>query len=283
MKVRGSERTFSPSHLFAFPGRKNAPPVGSHGTNMTLKDKVALVTGGSRGIGRAVCVRLAGAGAFVFINYARNEEAARETLRLVGQAGGSGKIVRFDVADDRATAEAIAALIREKGRIDILVNNAGVSISRLFAMTPPEDWDRVMQTNVQGTYHWCRAVVRPMLARRAGAILNVASVSGMAGLAGQTAYGASKGAVIAFTRALAAELGPRGIRVNCLVPGFIDTDMTAVVPTPMRRQYVDRIALQRFGHADEAAAAALFLVSDQASYVTGQTLVVDGGLSAAVS
>lgn len=244
-----------------------------------LSERVAVVTGGSRGIGNAMVRRFADEGARVVFTWVRDDEAAARLSAECPQARG----IRCDGRDRDAVDAAVADILACEGRIDILVNNAGVSISRLFAMTPPEDWDRVMQTNVQGTYHWCRAVVRPMLARRAGAIVNVASVSGMAGLAGQTAYGASKGAVIAFTRALAAELGPRGIRVNCLVPGFIDTDMTAVVPTPMRRQYVDRIALQRFGHADEAAAAALFLVSDQASYVTGQTLVVDGGLSAAIS
>lgn len=245
----------------------------------SLRDRVAIVTGGGRGIGRAIVQQLASAGARVVFTWLRDADAANRLESECPAARG----LRCDGRERDAVDAALADILAREGRIDILVNNAGVSVSQLFAMTPPEDWDRVMATNVQGTYHWCRATVRPMLARRSGTILNVASVSGIAGLAGQTAYGASKGAIIAFSRALAAELGPRGIRVNCLVPGFIETDMTAVIPTPMRRQHVERIALKRFGQAHEAAAAALFLVSDAAAYVTGQTLVVDGGLSAAVS
>jgi 3-oxoacyl-[acyl-carrier protein] reductase len=245
----------------------------------SLTDRIAVVTGGSRGIGNAIVRRLAAEGARVAFTWVRDEQAA---LALQAACPGT-RALRCDGRDRDAVDAAMADVLAAEGRVDILVNNAGVSVSSLFAMTPPEDWERVMAANVQGTYHWCRAAVRPMLARRSGAILNVASVSGLAGLAGQTAYGASKGAVLAFTRALAAELGPRGIRVNCLVPGFVETDMTAVIPTPMRRQYAERIALRRFGLADEAAAAALFLVSDQAAYITGQALVVDGGLSSALS
>ncbi len=244
-----------------------------------LKDRVAIVTGGSRGIGRAIVQRFVAEGARVVFTWIRDADAAEQLEAEYSQARG----MQCDGRDRDAVDAALADILAREGRVDILVNNAGVSISRLFAMTPPEDWDRVMATNVQGTYHWCRAVVRHMLARKAGTILNVASVSGIAGVAGQAAYGASKGAVLAFTRALAAELGPRGIRVNCLVPGFIETDMTAVIPTPVRRQHVERIALKRFGQANEAAAAALFLVSDDATYITGQALVVDGGMSSAVS
>lgn len=278
MKVRGSERTFSPSHLFAFPGRKNAPPVGSHGTNMTLKDKVALVTGGSRGIGRSVCVRLAGAGAFVFINYARNEEAARETLRLVGQAGGSGKIVRFDVADDRATAEAIAALIREKGRIDILVNNAGESRDGLLVRMKEQDWGRVLDTNLTGAFHCCRAAAYAMMKQRGGRIINVSSLVALSGNAGQANYSASKAGLIGLTKSLARELAPRAICVNAVAPGLIDTDMTSAMTEEQREKILEGIPLSRLGTPDDVAGVVLFLASDEAGYITGQVIGVNGGL-----
>ena len=189
---------------------------------MNLKGKAALVTGGSRGIGRAVSIRLAGEGAFVFVNYARNEEAARETLRLIGEAGGEGKIVRFDVADTKAATEAIAGLIQEKGRIDILVNNAGESRDGLLVRMKEQDWDRVIGTNLKGAFNCCRAVSYAMMKQRGGRIINVSSVVALSGNAGQANYSASKAGIIGLTKSLARELGAarhlrerRGPRPDC--------------------------------------------------------------------
>ncbi|HQL89153.1 MAG TPA: 3-oxoacyl-[acyl-carrier-protein] reductase [Syntrophales bacterium] len=245
---------------------------------MRLQDKVALVTGGSRGIGRAVSVRLAAAGAFVCVNYARNEEAARETLRLIGRAGGDGKTVRFDVADDGETAGAIVALIRERGRIDILVNNAGESRDGLLVRMKDRDWDRVMDTNLKGAFHCCRAVARAMMKQRGGRIINVSSVVALAGNAGQANYGASKAGLIGLTKSLARELAPRGICVNAVAPGLIDTDMTSALTEEQRQRVLGEIPLCRLGTPDDVAGVVLFLASDEAGYITGQVIGVNGGL-----
>ncbi len=240
-----------------------------------LRDKVGVITGGSRGIGRAMVELFTAEGARVHFTYVKNEEAAGEV------AGGAS--LRCDGRDREAVAEAADRIVADEGRIDFLVNNASISSNAYFAMHDPADWERVMRCNVDGCYHWARAVVRPMMIQQTGAILNLASVSGLAGVAGQTAYSASKGAILAFSRALAAEVGAKGIRVNALAPGLVDTDMTAVIPRRLRRDYTDRILMKRFGEPDEIARAALFLVSDAASYITGQTLVVDGGLTSVVT
>jgi 3-oxoacyl-[acyl-carrier protein] reductase len=245
---------------------------------MNLKGKVALITGGSRGIGRAVSIRLAREGAFVFVNYARNEEAARETLRLIGEAGGEGQIVHFDVADTKAATEAIAGLIREKGRIDILVNNAGESRDGLLVRMKEQDWDRVIDTNLKGTFNGCRAVSYAMMKQRSGRIINVSSVVAQSGNAGQANYSASKAGIIGLTKSLARELAPRGIRVNAVAPGLIATDMTSAMTEEQREKVLEEIPLSRLGTPDDVAGVVLFLASDEAGYITGQVIGVNGGL-----
>ncbi len=245
---------------------------------MNLEGKVALVTGGSRGIGRAVSVRLAAAGAFVAVNYARNEEAARETLRLIGEAGGEGEALRFDVADPGAASGAIADLIRRKGRIDILVNNAGESRDGLLVRMKEQDWDRVIDTNLKGAFHCCRAVAYAMMKQRGGRIINVSSVVALAGNAGQSNYSASKAGLIGLTKSLARELAPRGICVNAVAPGLIDTDMTSALTEEQREKVLGEIPLSRLGTPDDVAGVVLFLASDEAGYITGQVIGVNGGL-----
>jgi 3-oxoacyl-[acyl-carrier protein] reductase len=245
---------------------------------MTLKGKVALVTGGSRGIGRAVSVRLAGEGAFVFVNYARNEQAARETLRLIGESGGEGKAVCFDVADFKASADAITGVIKEKARIDILVNNAGESRDGLLVRMKEQDWDRVIDTNLKGAFNCCRAVSYMMMKQRGGRIINVSSVVALSGNAGQANYSASKAGVIGLTKSLARELAPRSICVNAVAPGLIITDMTSAMTEEQREKILEEIPLSRLGTPDDVAGVVLFLASDEAGYITGQVVGVNGGL-----
>ena len=243
---------------------------------MKLKDKVAIVTGGSRGIGRAVVAELARQGARVYFTFHRNAEAAAETEK----ATGARKLLcpQPDAETIVKTAEAVVA---EAGRIDILVNNAGVHADQFLMLMPESEWTRVIDTNLNGAFRWAKAVTRPMLSAGGGAIINVASVSALVGVAGQTNYSASKGAILAFTRSLAAELGGKGIRVNAVAPGFIETDMTAVLPRDIKRRNLERILLKRFGSAAEVASVVAFLASDESAYIVGQTIVVDGGLTAA--
>jgi 3-oxoacyl-[acyl-carrier protein] reductase len=245
---------------------------------MTLKGKVALVTGGSRGIGRAICLRLAGAGAFVVVNYARNEEAARQTLRLIGETGGEAEALRFDVADHKAATEAIAALIKRKGRIDILVNNAGESRDGLLVRMKEPDWDRVIDTNLKGAFNCCRAVAYTMMKQRSGRIVNVSSIVALSGNAGQANYSASKAGLVGLTKSLARELAPRAICVNAVAPGLIDTDMTSALTEAQREKVLSEIPLSRLGTPDDVAGVVLFLASDEAGYITGQVFGVNGGL-----
>ena len=243
---------------------------------MKLEDKVAIVTGGSRGIGRAVVAELARRGARVFFTYHRNADAAAETEK----ATGARKLL-CPQSDADAIARSVETVAAEAGRIDILVNNAGVHADQFLMLMPESEWTKVIDTNLNGAFRWAKAVTRPMLSAGGGTIVNMSSVSGLVGVAGQTNYSASKGAILAFTRSLAAELGGKGIRVNAVAPGFIETDMTAVLPRDIKRRNLERILLKRFGSAEEVARVVAFLVSDAAAYVVGQTIVVDGGLTAA--
>ena len=246
-----------------------------------LEGKKAVITGGSRGIGRALVQRFHAEGATVLFTYARNDKAAAEVQGLCPGV----EAVKCDGAD-RDEVEAIVDRFRAAGEgsgPQILVNNAGISVNAYFPMMTTEDWDRVLLNNLQTAYHWARAVFKPMLMDRAGSMVNLASVSGLFGVAGQTAYSASKGALLAFGRALAAEGAAKGVRVNTLVPGFIETEMVSKIPRPLRNSYKDRIAMKRFGTVEEVASAALFLCSDESSYITGQALILDGGLTGVVS
>jgi len=244
---------------------------------MTLTGRSAIVTGGSRGIGRAIVARLSSLGAKVWFTYARSEEAAQQVA-----AEHKATAVKCSQDDTAGIERTVESVVSSAGKLDILVNNAGISADQYLMMMPPEDWQRVIDTNLTGTYRWAKAACRPMMTAHAGVIVNVASVAGVIGTPGQANYAASKGGIIALTRSLAAELGPKGIRVNCVVPGYVETDMTARMPRQIKRDSMDRIVLKRFGKPEEVAAAVAFLVADDSSYVVGQTLVVDGGLTGAV-
>lgn len=243
-----------------------------------FEGKVVLVTGGSRGIGRACAVAFARRGATVVLSYAGNEAAAQEAVGLCEAAGGKAKAVKFDVADSKACADTVDALVKEHGKLDVLVNNAGVAIDGLVMRLKDEDWDKTLDTNLKGAFALIRAVSRPMMKQRGGAIINLTSVVGEMGNGGQSAYAASKAGVIGLTKAVARELASRNIRVNAVSPGFIDTDMTSAIPEELRKKMVDGIPLARLGAAEEVANAVAFLASDAASYVTGEVLKVNGGM-----
>ncbi|MDC0708992.1 3-oxoacyl-[acyl-carrier-protein] reductase [Stigmatella sp. ncwal1] len=244
-----------------------------------FKDKVVLVTGGSRGIGRACAVAFAQAGAStVVISYAGNESAAQETLGLIQAAGAKGEALKFDVSDSAACSSAIEGIVKAHGRLDVLVNNAGVAVDGLVMRVKDEDWDKQLDTNLKGAFALIRAVSRPMMKQRGGAIINLTSIVGETGNGGQVAYSASKAGLIGLTKSVAKELASRNIRVNAVSPGFIGTDMTAALNEETRKRMVDSIPLARLGAPEEVAQSVLFLASDAASYITGEVLKVNGGM-----
>jgi 3-oxoacyl-[acyl-carrier protein] reductase len=240
-----------------------------------FESQVVIVTGGSRGIGRAIVERFAARGARVFFTYHQNQEAAAQVA-----AASGAEAIKCSQTDSAAIDAAGAHVVATAGRIDVLVNNAGITSDMFLMLMPAEDWNKVIDTNLNGAYRWCKAVTRPMLGARRGVIVNIASIVGLIGVMGQTNYAASKGALLAFSRALAAELGRKGIRVNTVVPGFIETDMTARVPRQIKQANLEHIVLKRFGQPSEVASVVTFLASDAASYIMGQSIVVDGGLTA---
>lgn len=240
--------------------------------------KVALVTGGSRGIGRAICLELGKRGATVVLSYAGNEAAATETVQSLTGLGTKAQAIKFDVADTSACSAAVEQVIKEHGRLDVLVNNAGVAIDGLVMRFKDDDWDRTLDTNLKGAFALIRAASRPMMKQRGGVIINVASVVGEMGNAGQAAYAASKAGLIGLTKSVARELASRKVRVNCVTPGFITTDMTAALTPELKEQMTAAIPLARIGNPDEVAAAVAFLASDAASYITGEVLKVNGGM-----
>ena len=244
-----------------------------------FKGKVALVTGASRGIGRAIAVALARGGASVALNYAGNEAAAQEALGLVQAAGApKARLYRFDIADPAACSKAVEEVVAEFGGLHILVNNAGIAIDQLLMRVKDEDWKRQLDVNLTGAFNLTRAVSRPMMKARGGAIVNLSSVVGEMGNAGQVAYAASKAGLFGLTRSVARELASRNIRCNAVTPGFIDTDMTAALPEAARTKMLEGIPLARLGSAEDVASAVCFLASEQAAYVTGEVLKVNGGM-----
>lgn len=246
---------------------------------MKLQGKVAIVTGGSRGIGRGIVLAFAREGAKVAVVYRGSQEAAESLVKEVTDAGGTAKAYQADVADHTNVAECVKKVEADLGNVDILVNNAGVIHDDLFVRLEPEHWNKVIQTNLGGTYNFCHALAFAMMRKRAGRIINVSSVAADHVNAGQTNYAASKGAINSFTRALAVELAKRGVTVNAIAPGFIETDMSAAVRNKAGDMIANMIPMKRIGNPDDIAKVAVFLASDDSSYITGQVITVDGGLS----
>ncbi|NMB41599.1 MAG: 3-oxoacyl-[acyl-carrier-protein] reductase [Firmicutes bacterium] len=246
---------------------------------MTLHTKVALVTGGSRGIGREIVLALAAAGADVAINYRKRDDDAKVVLNEVNKLGVKGLLCKADVTQLQECEKMVKAVLEHFGRIDILINNAGIRRDNILALMKTEDWEEVMDTNLKGVFNCCKAIMRPLLKQKSGGkIINIASMAGIYGNSGQTNYAAAKAGVIAFSKSLAKELGRRKITVNSIAPGFIQTDMTESLPQQLRESVLPRIALERFGKPEEVAEAVLFLAKS-ANYITGSVITVDGGLS----
>ncbi len=245
---------------------------------MLLEGKVALITGASRGIGRSIALALAKEGAAVAINYAGNVKAAEEVQAEIAGSGGKAIIVKADVSDAEAVEAMIETVVNEYGTIDILVNNAGITRDGLLIRMKQQDWDAVINTNLSGIFNCTKSVAKLMMKKRAGKIVNMASVVGLTGNIGQTNYSAAKAGVVGFTKSLARELAARGVTVNAVAPGCIATDMTAVIPDKAKENLINNIPLGKMGNPEDVANTVLFLVSDKAAYITGQVINVDGGM-----
>jgi 3-oxoacyl-[acyl-carrier protein] reductase len=241
-----------------------------------LSGRVALVTGASRGIGRAIAIHLAAAGAHV-VAAARGDNA-QGTADAIREAGGSADPIALDVTDAAGVDRAIAGIVAGRGRIDILVNNAGITRDTLMLRMKRDDWDAVIQTNLTAAFTTVQAVLKPMIKQRSGRIVNITSVVGQSGNAGQANYAASKAGLIGFTKALALEVASRNVTVNAVAPGLIDTDMTRAIAEGAHEEWAARIPLKRLGTPDDVANAVVFLASDEAAYITGHVLAVNGGM-----
>lgn len=238
---------------------------------MRFKDKVVVVTGGSRGIGKSIAESFNDEGATVIVTYKNAIDEAYFDSKNI-------KHYKCDVADAKAVGELVDALVKEFGKIDVLVNNAGITKDGLLMRMSEDDWNAVIDTNLKGVFNFTKAVTRPMMGKKSGKIVNITSISGVIGNAGQANYSASKAGVIGFTKAVAKELASRNINVNAVAPGFIETEMTDKLSDEVKANYLSNIPLKRFAKTDEVASAVKFLASDDAAYITGQTLCVDGGL-----
>lgn len=248
-------------------------------TLFSLKNQVAVVTGASRGIGRAIALELASRGAAVVVNYNRSAQAAEEVVTAIEKEGGQALAFQADVADFAQAQALIKAAIEAFGGLHILVNNAGITRDKLIMMMGEEDWDAVLNTNLKSTFNCSKAAVRHMMRKRYGRIINIASVAGQMGNAGQTNYSASKAGQIGFTKALAREVASRNITVNAIAPGFVDTEILEAIPEDMLAAALKLVPLGRMGQPQEIAYAVAFLASEQAAYITGQVLGVDGGMA----
>jgi 3-oxoacyl-[acyl-carrier protein] reductase len=246
---------------------------------LSLQGRTAIVTGGSRGIGRAVCLELARRGAAVLVNYHRSSQAAEEVVAQIQSEGGQAKAFQADVSDFKQAQDLVKAAADTFGSLEILINNAGITHDTLIMMMSEEDWDRVISTNLKSTFNCSKAAVRTMMRKRYGRIINITSVAGQMGNAGQTNYSASKAGQIGFTKSLAREVAARNITVNAIAAGYIETDIWADVPEEAKQAALNIIPLGRKGLPEEIAYAVAFLASDQAAYITGQILGVDGGMA----
>ena len=245
---------------------------------LSLKEKVALVTGGSRGIGRAISTTLAAAGATVVVNYKGNQAAADEVVQVIGEAEGQALAVQADIGKPDEVERLFKTTLERFGKLDILVNNAGVTRDTLLLRMKEDDFDTVLDTNLRGVYLCTKAALRPMTRARGGRIINITSVIGLIGNAGQANYAAAKAGIIGFTKSVAREMASRNITVNAIAPGYIETELTGILGEQIRSAVLETIPLGRLGVPQDVANVVCFLASDAASYITGQTLTVDGGM-----
>jgi len=240
--------------------------------------RTVLITGGSRGIGRGICIAFAQTGCRIFFNYSSASDAAAETEKLVAEAGGQATGIQVNVASEKEVAEFVRRVLDETGRIDVLVNNAGITRDGLIVRMKEADWDDVLNINLKGTFNCIKAVTKTMMKQRAGRIINVSSVVGVSGNPGQANYVASKAGIIGLTKGVAKELASRGITANVVAPGYVDTDMTTSLSDKAKEMMISQIPLGRVGTPEDIAAAVVFLASDQAAYITGQVIQVNGGM-----
>ncbi len=245
---------------------------------MTLEGKIAVVTGGSRGIGRSICQKMASMGAMVYINYISRSDAAEETLKLIEEAGGKGIIIGFDIADEKQVQAAFKKIKSEAGSIDVLVNNAGITRDGLMAIMKMDDWDSVLSTNLKGAFLCSKAATRTMMKKRWGRIINITSVVGFSGNSGQVNYAAAKAGMVGMTKSMAREYASRNITVNGVAPGYIATEMTEALGDEVREKLQNEIPMGILGTCEDVAGAVAYLVSEDANYVTGQVIHVNGGM-----